>query len=76
MCLSTAYISQFCPDGTSLGQRQNFQTELLKFIMEVIHMLSQDEENNTHLTLQGRITMHAFLVAQTSLTMSMPEQDL
>lgn len=39
-------------------------------------MLSQDEENNTHLTLQGKITIHVFLVAQTSLTMSMPEQNL
>lgn len=64
-------MSQFCPDGASLGQRQSFQTELLELIMDIIHMLSNEEENNTHLNSQGRITMHAFLLAQTGPTMSM-----
>lgn len=75
-CLSTVCVSQFCPDGSSLGQRQHFQTELLKFIIDVIHMLSHDEENNTHLTLQGRISMHALLIAQTSLTMAMHDKNI
>ncbi|XP_076599423.1 WD repeat- and FYVE domain-containing protein 4 isoform X1 [Chaetodon auriga] len=42
-------LLEFSPDGSSLGQRQSFQTELLEFIMDVIHMLSHEEENNTHL---------------------------
>ena len=49
---------QFCPDGASLEQRQTFQTELLELMMDIIHMLSQDNENNTHLNSQGRIVMH------------------
>ena len=53
-------MSQYSPDGASLGQRQSFQTELLEFIMDIIYMLSNEEENSTHLNSQGRITMHAF----------------
>lgn len=49
-------MSQFSPDGASLEQRQSFQTELLELIMDIIHMLSNEEENNTHLSMQGRIT--------------------
>lgn len=64
-------MSQFSPDGASLQQRQSFQTELLELMMDIIHMLSHEEENNTHLNSQGRITMHGFLIAQTGLNMSM-----
>uniref|UniRef100_A0A4W6C754 WDFY family member 4 n=1 Tax=Lates calcarifer TaxID=8187 RepID=A0A4W6C754_LATCA len=63
--------SEFSPDGASLQQRQSFQTELLELMMDIIHMLSHEEENNTHLNSQGRITMHGFLIAQTGLNMSM-----
>ncbi|CAJ1067579.1 WD repeat- and FYVE domain-containing protein 4 isoform X1 [Xyrichtys novacula] len=45
-------LLEFCPDGASLGQRQSFQTELLEFIMDIIHMFSHEEENNTHLSSQ------------------------
>ncbi|XP_045926188.1 WD repeat- and FYVE domain-containing protein 4 isoform X1 [Micropterus dolomieu] len=45
-------LLEFCPDGASLGQRQSFQTELLELIMDIIHMLSNEEENNTHLNSQ------------------------
>ncbi|XP_076019917.1 WD repeat- and FYVE domain-containing protein 4 isoform X2 [Genypterus blacodes] len=38
---------EFYPDGASLEQQQIFQTELLEFIMNIIHMLGH--ENNTHL---------------------------
>ena len=61
-------MSQFTPDGSSLEQRQSFQTELLELIMDIIHMLSHEEENNTHLNSQGRITMHASLIAPNGLT--------
>ncbi|XP_077351149.1 WD repeat- and FYVE domain-containing protein 4 isoform X2 [Festucalex cinctus] len=44
---------EFCPDGTSLEQRQSFQTELLEFMMNIIYMLSNDKENHTHLISQG-----------------------
>lgn len=56
-------MSQFSPDGASLGQKQSFQTELLEFVMDIIHMLSHEEENNTHLNSQGIITTHYFLIA-------------
>uniref|UniRef100_UPI0037E89D37 WD repeat- and FYVE domain-containing protein 4 isoform X2 n=1 Tax=Semicossyphus pulcher TaxID=241346 RepID=UPI0037E89D37 len=46
-------LLEFFPDGASLGQRQSFQTELLEFIMDIIHMLSHEEENNTHLSSHG-----------------------
>ncbi|XP_034537065.1 WD repeat- and FYVE domain-containing protein 4 isoform X2 [Notolabrus celidotus] len=45
-------LLEFCPDGASLLQRQSFQTELLEFIMDIIHMLSYEDENNTHLSSQ------------------------
>nr|XP_046257722.1 WD repeat- and FYVE domain-containing protein 4 isoform X2 [Scatophagus argus] len=45
-------LQEFSPDGASLAQRQSFQTELMEFIMDIIHMLSQEEENNTHLSSQ------------------------
>lgn len=52
-------MSQFSPEGASLEQRQSFQTELLELTMDIIHMLSHEEENNTHLIAQGRITVNA-----------------
>ncbi|XP_042357670.1 WD repeat- and FYVE domain-containing protein 4 isoform X2 [Plectropomus leopardus] len=45
-------LLEFSPDGASLEQRQSFQTELLELIMDIIHMLSNEDENNTHLTSQ------------------------
>ncbi|XP_030297212.1 WD repeat- and FYVE domain-containing protein 4 isoform X1 [Sparus aurata] len=45
-------LLEFSPDGASLGQKQSFQTELLEFVMDIIHMLSHEEENNTHLNSQ------------------------
>ncbi|XP_077438112.1 WD repeat- and FYVE domain-containing protein 4 isoform X2 [Vanacampus margaritifer] len=46
-------LVEFCPDGASLEQRQSFQTELLKYMMDIIYMLSNDKENHTHLISQG-----------------------
>ncbi|XP_070696577.1 WD repeat- and FYVE domain-containing protein 4 [Pempheris klunzingeri] len=45
-------LLEFSPDGASLGKRQSFQTDLLELIMDIIHMLSHEEENNTHLNSQ------------------------
>ncbi|XP_068183056.1 WD repeat- and FYVE domain-containing protein 4 isoform X2 [Antennarius striatus] len=45
-------LLEFCPEAASLGQRQSFQTELLDFIMDIIHMLSHGVENSTHLSSQ------------------------
>lgn len=61
---------QFSPDGASLEQRQSFQTELLELIMDIIHMLSHEEENNTHLISQGR-NDHAGLSANPNFVVSM-----
>ncbi|CAK6951548.1 WD repeat- and FYVE domain-containing protein 4 [Scomber scombrus] len=47
-----ALLLEFSPDGASLEQRQSFQTELLELIMDIIHMLSHEEENMTHLISQ------------------------
>lgn len=58
-------MSQFSPEGASLKQKQSFQTELLELTMDIIYMLSNEDENNTHLISQGRIIMHALLAAQT-----------
>ncbi|XP_069573980.1 WD repeat- and FYVE domain-containing protein 4 [Brachyistius frenatus] len=49
---SLVLLLEFCPDGTSLEQRQRFQTELLELIMNIIHMLSSEEDNSTHLNSQ------------------------
>ncbi|XP_029376155.1 WD repeat- and FYVE domain-containing protein 4 isoform X2 [Echeneis naucrates] len=46
-------LLEFSPDGASLEQRQTFHTELLELMMDIIHMLSHDEQNNTHLSSQG-----------------------
>ncbi|XP_029305197.1 LOW QUALITY PROTEIN: WD repeat- and FYVE domain-containing protein 4 [Cottoperca gobio] len=45
-------VLELSPDGASLEQRQSVQTELLELIMDIIHMLSHEEENNTHLNSQ------------------------
>ncbi|KAM4599617.1 WD repeat- and FYVE domain-containing protein 4 [Fundulus diaphanus] len=45
-------LLEFCPDGTSVELRQSFQSELVELIMNIIHMLSHEEDNNTHLTSQ------------------------
>ncbi|XP_070771661.1 WD repeat- and FYVE domain-containing protein 4 [Enoplosus armatus] len=45
-------LLEFSPDDASLGQRQSFQTELLELIMDIINMLSHEEENNTHFISQ------------------------
>lgn len=46
-------IKQFCPDGSSLEKRQSFQTELLELAIDIIHILSQEEENSTHFNSSG-----------------------
>ncbi|XP_023139483.2 WD repeat- and FYVE domain-containing protein 4 isoform X3 [Amphiprion ocellaris] len=48
-------LLEFCPDGASLEQRQSFQTELLELIMNIIHMLSHEENNTTHLISQENL---------------------
>ncbi|KAM3606165.1 uncharacterized protein V6R79_011883 [Siganus canaliculatus] len=45
-------LLEFCPNGASLGQKQSFQTELMEFVIDIIYMLSDEEENNTHLSSQ------------------------
>lgn len=45
---------QFSPDDTSQELRLSFQSELGELIMNIIRMLSLDEDNNTHLNSQGR----------------------
>lgn len=50
---------QFSPDGASFEQSQSFQSELLELVINIIYMLSDEEDNNTHLSSQGRITIHA-----------------
>ncbi|XP_056616257.1 WD repeat- and FYVE domain-containing protein 4 isoform X2 [Triplophysa dalaica] len=39
-------LLEFSPDGVCQEQRQSFQTELLEFVMEIIHMTGQEE--STH----------------------------
>ncbi|XP_028982965.1 WD repeat- and FYVE domain-containing protein 4 isoform X2 [Betta splendens] len=41
-------LLEFCPDGSSLEKKQSFQTELLELAIDIIHILSQDDENSTH----------------------------
>uniref|UniRef100_A0A3Q2Z7R3 Alfy-like armadillo-like repeat domain-containing protein n=1 Tax=Hippocampus comes TaxID=109280 RepID=A0A3Q2Z7R3_HIPCM len=50
-------LVEFCPDGASLEQRQSFQTEMLKFMMDVIYMLSNDNDSYTHLISQGNVAI-------------------
>ncbi|KAM4607468.1 WD repeat- and FYVE domain-containing protein 4 [Polymixia lowei] len=42
-------LLEFSPDGVLLEQRQSFQTELLELFMDIIHMISHEEVNSTHL---------------------------
>lgn len=41
-------LLEFSPDGVSQEQRQSFQTELLEFVMDIIHMTGQEEGHSTH----------------------------
>ncbi|XP_047207420.1 WD repeat- and FYVE domain-containing protein 4 isoform X3 [Girardinichthys multiradiatus] len=43
-------VLEFFPDGTSQKQRQSFQFELVELIMNIIHVLSAEDDNITHLT--------------------------
>ncbi|XP_038152382.1 WD repeat- and FYVE domain-containing protein 4 [Cyprinodon tularosa] len=45
-------LLEFYPDGMSPKQRQSFQSELVELIMNIIHVLSHEDDNNTHLTSQ------------------------
>ncbi|XP_044228580.1 WD repeat- and FYVE domain-containing protein 4 isoform X3 [Thunnus albacares] len=47
-----ALLLEFSPDGATLEQKQSYQTELLELIMDIIRMLSHEEENTTHLISQ------------------------
>lgn len=51
---------QFSPDGVCQEQRQSFQTELLEFVMDIIHMTGQEEGQSTHVARDGKIyeTLH------------------
>ncbi|KAM9364693.1 WD repeat- and FYVE domain-containing protein 4 isoform 2-T2 [Pholidichthys leucotaenia] len=48
-------LLEFCPEGASLQQRQTFQTELLELTVNIIHMLSSEEDGNTHLSSQDSL---------------------
>ncbi|XP_051503739.1 WD repeat- and FYVE domain-containing protein 4-like isoform X2 [Myxocyprinus asiaticus] len=41
-------LLEFSPDGVSQEQRQSFQTEILEFMMDIIHMTGQEEGQSTH----------------------------
>ncbi|XP_040905708.1 WD repeat- and FYVE domain-containing protein 4 isoform X2 [Toxotes jaculatrix] len=47
-----ALLLEFSPDGASLEQKQTFETEVLELMMDIIHMLSHEGDNNTHLNSQ------------------------
>ncbi|XP_056147480.1 WD repeat- and FYVE domain-containing protein 4 [Lampris incognitus] len=46
-------LLEFSPESASLEQRQSFQTEFLEFLMDIIHVISHQEENDTHLSSHG-----------------------
>ncbi|KAM9727627.1 WD repeat- and FYVE domain-containing protein 4 isoform 2-T2 [Menidia menidia] len=57
VCASTnthpvVLLLEFCPDGSSLEQRQSFQGELVEIIVNIVHILSHEEDNSTHLSPQ------------------------
>ncbi|XP_051506796.1 WD repeat- and FYVE domain-containing protein 4-like isoform X2 [Myxocyprinus asiaticus] len=41
-------LLEFSPDGVCQEHRQSFQTELLEFMMDIIHMTGQEEGQSTH----------------------------
>ncbi|XP_052429042.1 WD repeat- and FYVE domain-containing protein 4 isoform X1 [Carassius gibelio] len=43
-------LLEFSPDGVCQEQKQSFQTELLEFVMDIIHMTGQEEGQSTHVT--------------------------
>ncbi|XP_016084845.1 WD repeat- and FYVE domain-containing protein 4-like [Sinocyclocheilus grahami] len=43
-------LVEFSPDGVCQEHRQSFQTELLEFVMDIIHMTGQEEGQSTHVT--------------------------
>ncbi|KAM6956344.1 WD repeat- and FYVE domain-containing protein 4 [Aplochiton taeniatus] len=49
-------LLEYSPETSSLEQRQNFQTELLEFLMDIVHMTSSQEGSNTHLNAQDSKT--------------------
>uniref|UniRef100_A0A671QJ83 Alfy-like armadillo-like repeat domain-containing protein n=1 Tax=Sinocyclocheilus anshuiensis TaxID=1608454 RepID=A0A671QJ83_9TELE len=47
-------LLEFSPDGVCQEQRQSFQTELLEFVMDIIHMTGQEKGQSTHVTRDGK----------------------
>ncbi|KAL7877774.1 hypothetical protein SRHO_G00044170 [Serrasalmus rhombeus] len=41
-------LLEFSPDGVCQEQKQSFQSELLEFLMDIIHMTGQEEGQSTH----------------------------
>ncbi|XP_062319191.1 WD repeat- and FYVE domain-containing protein 4 isoform X1 [Osmerus eperlanus] len=58
-------LLEYTPEGASLEQRQSFQTELLEFLMDIIHMISHQEETHTHLSQQDSTIQSADLQMST-----------
>ncbi|TRY83639.1 hypothetical protein DNTS_003868 [Danionella cerebrum] len=43
-------LLEFSPDGVCQEQKQSFQTELLEFVMDIIHMTGQEAVHTTHVS--------------------------
>ncbi|XP_072534107.1 WD repeat- and FYVE domain-containing protein 4 isoform X2 [Salminus brasiliensis] len=41
-------LLEFSPDGVCQEQKQSFQSELLEFLMDIIHMTGQEDGQSTH----------------------------
>lgn len=46
---------QFSPEGVCQEQKQSFQSELLEFLMDIIHMTGQEEGQSTHVARDGKV---------------------
>lgn len=47
--------SQFSPENVCQEQKQSFQTELLEFLMDIIHITGQEGGQSTHVARDGKV---------------------
>uniref|UniRef100_W5KZH6 Alfy-like armadillo-like repeat domain-containing protein n=1 Tax=Astyanax mexicanus TaxID=7994 RepID=W5KZH6_ASTMX len=51
-------LLEFSPDGVCQEQKQSFQSELLEFLMDIIHMTGQEDGQSTHVARDGTVILH------------------
>lgn len=63
ICFTTVPVHfQFSPDNVCQEQKQSFQSELLEFLMDIIHITGQEGGQSTHVSRDGKVILIRLLL--------------